>query len=125
MSEINKSIEEIIQNIGRLTLPDLNNLITKLKEEYNLKEEIMAAQNVNSAPVQEEENKKVSLILKKVGTQSLQVYRIIGSKLGKSLLESKKLVESLPATILDNVDKSEVQELKSQLEVQGAEVEIK
>lgn len=125
MSEINKSIEEIIQNIGRLTLPDLNNLITKLKEEYNLKEEIMVAQNVNSAPVQEEENKKVSLILKKVGTQSLQVYRIIGSKLGKSLLESKKLVESLPATILDNVDKSEVQELKSQLEVQGAEVEIK
>jgi len=116
--------EQIIEYFKNLNLVELNQVIEVIKSDFGIKETIPQPVSTDKTPNQEE-NKNVSLILKKLGTQSLQTYRTIGAKLGKTLLEAKKVVETLPVTILDSVPKEEAQELKTQLEAQGAEVEVK
>jgi len=116
--------EQIIEYFKNLNLVELNQVIEAIKSDFGIEETIPQPVSTDKTPNQEE-NKNVSLILKKLGTQSLQTYRTIGAKLGKTLLEAKKVVETLPVTILDSVPKEEAQELKTQLEAQGAEVEVK
>ena len=45
--------------------------------------------------------------------------------LGLGLKEAKAVVESAPATIKEGVSKEEAEQIKSQLEEAGAEVEVK
>lgn len=117
-------INSILSSLDELNLPNLNKLNEMIKEKFGLS-------NINFASSNGEEEKKedkkttVSLVLKKVGDQRIPVFNAIKEIIGKSILEVKKLTDTLPFVILSDLNQQKAEELKAKLEAQGAEVEIK
>lgn len=116
-------INSILSSLDELNLPNLNKLNEMIKEKFGLKD--INFSNSNSS--EEKENKKTtfSLVIKKVGDQRISVFNVIKEIIGKSILEVKKLTDTLPFVILSDVDQQKAEELKAKLESCGAEIEIK
>jgi large subunit ribosomal protein L7/L12 len=116
-------ISSILSSLDELNLPSLNKLNEMIKEKFGLKDINFSNSNSN----EEKENKKTtfSLIIKKVGDQRISVFNAIKEIIGKSILEVKKLTDTLPFVILSDIDQQKAEELKAKLESCGAEIEIK
>lgn len=123
-------IEKIADQLVNLTIKDVNQLTEILKEKYGIQPNILSnSLNTNSAlenvNIQNEEKKIFDVILKSSGNTKLKVIKAIKEIFGKSLTESKALVDSAPKSILkQGVNKEEAEKLKQQLEEHGAEVEL-
>jgi large subunit ribosomal protein L7/L12 len=116
-------ISSILSSLDELNLPNLNKLNEMIKEKFGLKDINFSNSNSN----EEKENKQTtfSLIIKKVGDQRISVFNAIKEIIGKSILEVKKLTDTLPFVILSDIDQQKAEELKAKLESCGAEIEIK
>lgn len=123
-------VEKIADQLVNLTVKDVNQLTEILKEKYGIKSNILSnSLNNNSSLVNEniknEEKNIFDVILKSSGNTKLKVIKAIKDIFGKSLTESKELVDSAPKSILkQGVNKEEAEKLKKQLEEHGAEVEL-
>src|SRR5574344_997173 len=124
MSDIKKLAEEIVN----LTVKEVNELATILKEEYGI-ELAAAAVAVAAGPVAgveaPAEKTEFDVILKSAGAQKLQIVKLVKELTGLGLKEAKELVDSAPKPIKEGIQKDEANALKSQLEEAGAEVELK
>ncbi len=113
-----------------LTVKEVNELATYLKEEHGI--EPAAAAAVMAAPGgggaaegEAEAQTSFDVILKAAGGSKLGVVKLVKELTGLGLKEAKGVVDSAPAPIKEGVSKEEAESLKSQLEEAGAEVEIK
>ena len=119
--------EEIIAALKEMTVVELNELVKAVEAEFG----VTAAAPVGvaaAAPAEEEENKgpaEVSLILKAAGASKVQVIKAVQAITGLGLMDAKKLVDVLPATIKEKISPVEAEEHKKALVAAGAEVEIK
>ena len=124
MADLKKMAEELVN----LTVKDVNELATILKDEYGI-EPAAAAVAVAAAGGGGGETAEVQtefeVILKAAGGSKLAVVKLVKELTGTGLKESKELVDSAPATLKAGVSKDEAEGLKSALEEAGAEVEIK
>ncbi len=124
MSDIKKLAEELVN----LTVKEVNELATILKEEYGI-EPAAAAVAVAAGPVAgveaAAEKTEFDVILKSAGAQKLQIVKLVKELTGLGLKEAKELVDSAPKPIKEGIQKDEANALKSQLEEAGAEVELK
>lgn len=125
MSDIKKLAEELVN----LTVKEVNELATILKEEYGIEPAAAAvavaagpASTGAEAPVEKTE---FDIILKNAGAQKLQIVKLVKELTGLGLKEAKELVDSAPKPIKEGIPKDEANALKSQLEEAGAEVELK
>ena len=59
------------------------------------------------------------------GDKKLDVVKIVKNITGASLMDAKKLVESVPAKIKEKVSKEDAEKVKAELEKAGASVELK
>ena len=117
MADIKKLAEELVN----LTVKEVNELAGVLKEEYGI-EPAAAAVAVAAAPAAEggaaaAEKTSFDVILANAGQAKLQVV--------KAVKEAKDLVDGAPKAIKEGVSKEEAEQIKSQLEEAGAEVEVK
>ena len=124
MADIKALAEELVN----LTVKEVNELATILKEEYGI--EPAAAAVAVAAPAAAGEAaaaKKTSfdVILKSGGQAKLQVVKIVKELTGLGLKEAKDLVDGAPKAVKEGVSKEEAESLKAQLEEAGAEVELK
>lgn len=125
MADLKKIAEELVN----LTVKDVNELATILKDEYGI--EPAAAAVAMAAPAASgdgeaaAEQSEFEVILKAAGGSKLAVVKLVKELTGAGLKEAKELVDSAPATIKAGVSKDEAEGLKSSLEEAGAEVEIK
>ena len=111
-----------------LTVKEVNELATILKEEYGI-EPAAAAVAVAAAPAAGEaaaaEKTTFDVVLKSAGQAKLQVIKAVKEAAGLSLGDAKALVDAAPKAVKEGVSKEEAEALKSALEEAGAEVELK
>ena len=125
MADIKKLAEELVN----LTVKEVNELANVLKEEYGI-EPAAAAVAVAAAPAADggaaaAEKTSFDVILKSAGQAKLQVVKVVKDITGLGLKEAKDLVDGAPKAIKEGVSKEEAEQVKSQLEAAGAEVEVK
>ena len=126
MADIKKLAEELVN----LSVKDVNELATVLKDEYGI-EPAAAAVAVAAGPAAGgdagggEEQTELTVLLKSAGASKLNVVKAVKTLTGLGLKEAKELVDSAPKEIKENVSKDEADALKTALEEAGAEVELK
>ena len=120
MADIKKLAEELVN----LTVKEVNELAGVLKEEYGI-EPAAAAVAVAAAPAAEGGKTSFDVILANAGQAKLQVVKAVKDITGLGLKEAKDLVDGAPKAIKEGVSKEEAEQIKSQLEEAGAEVEVK
>ena len=125
-------IKAIAEELVNLTVKEVNELATVLKDEYGI-EPAAAAVAVAAGPAEggataAEEKTSFNVVLKAVGSAKLQVVKAVKEACGLGLKEAKDLVDaagSAPATLKEGVAKEEAEALKKTIEAAGAEVELK
>ena len=125
MADIKKLAEELVN----LTVKDVNELATILKDEYGIEPAaapvaMMAGPAGGDAAVVEEQS-EFTVILKSAGASKLAVVKAVKTLTGLGLKEAKELVDAAPKEVKENVSKDEAEALKAALEEAGAEVELK
>ena len=121
-------IKAIAEELVNLTVKEVNELATVLKDEYGI--EPAAAAVAVAAPAAgaaeaAEEKTSFDVILAEVGAAKLQVVKAVKEACGLSLKEAKDLVDGAPAKIKEGISKEEAENLKKAIEESGAKVEIK
>ena len=124
MADIKALAEELVN----LTVKEVNELATILKEEYGI--EPAAAAVAVAAPAAAEaaapaEKTSFDVILVNAGQSKIPVVKAVKESTGLGLKEAKDLVDAAPKAIKEGVSKEEAEALKAALEEAGAEVEIK
>ena len=122
-------IKAIAEELVNLTVKEVNELATILKEEYGI-EPAAAAVAVAAGPAAgaapaEEEKTSFDVVLAEVGATKLQVVKAVKEACGLGLKEAKDLVDGAPATIKEGLSKDEAENLKKAIEAAGAKVELK
>ena len=124
MADLKALAEELVN----LTVKDVNELATILKEEYGI--EPAAAAVAVAAPAAggaaaEEEKTAFDVVLKSAGAQKLAVVKAVKEACGLGLKEAKDLVDAAPSVLKEALPKAEAESLKKTIEESGAEVEVK
>ena len=121
-------IKALAEQLVNLTVKEVNELATVLKEEYGI-EPAAAAVAVAAAPAAggegaAAEKTEFDVVLKSPGGAKLQVVKAVKEACGLGLKEAKDLVDGCPSKLKEGVGKEEAEALKKALEEAGAEVEI-
>ena len=123
-------IKAIAEELVNLTVKEVNELATVLKDEYGI-EPAAAAVAVAAGPAAggaaeaAEEKTSFDVVLKEVGAAKLQVVKAVKEACGLGLKEAKDLVDGAPVTIKEGLSKDEAENLKKAIEEAGAVVELK
>ena len=118
-------IKAIAEELVNLTVKEVNELATILKEEYGIEPAAVAAGPAAGGAAAAEEKTAFDVVLKSAGAAKLQVVKAVKESCGLGLKEAKDLVDGAPSTLKEGVAKEEAEALKKALEEAGAEVEIK
>ncbi len=122
-------IKKLAEQLVNLTIKQVNELTNILKNEYGIYPDNLISNVVNSNnenKVDDANEKSVfNIILKSSGNSKLSVVKLVKEITGKGLKESKDLVDTLPSTIKESLNKKEAEDLKDKFERVGAEIELK
>ena len=123
-------VKDFAEKLVNLTVKEVSELTTILKEEYGIEPAAAAvAVAASSGGVDGgsagEEKTEFDVILKAAGGSKLAVVKLVKELTGKGLKDAKDLVDGAPATLKEGVTKDEANAMKDQLEGAGAEVECK
>ncbi len=125
MAEVKALAEQLVN----LTVKEVNELATILKDEYGIEP---AAAAVVAAPgagggagAEVEEKTSFDVILKSGGANKLAVVKVVKDITGLGLKEAKELVDGAPKPVKEGVSKEDAENTKNQLTEAGAEVEVK
>ena len=125
MADVKKLAEELVN----LTVKEVNELATILKEEYGIEPAAAAVAVAAPAAAAGEaaaaEKTSFDVVLKSAGQAKLQVIKVVKELAGLSLGDAKALVDGAPKNVKEGVAKEEAEAIKAQLEEAGAEVELK
>ncbi|MBO1362547.1 50S ribosomal protein L7/L12 [Prevotella sp. A2931] len=122
-------VKAIAEELVNLTVKEVNELATVLKDEYGI-EPAAAAVAVAAGPATAgaaaaEEKSSFDVVLTEVGATKLQVVKAVKEACGLGLKEAKDLVDGAPATVKEGLSKEEAANLKKAIEEAGAKVELK
>ena len=125
MADIKATAEQLVN----LTVKEVNELATVLKDEYGIEPAAAAVAVAAPAAAGEaaavEEKTSFDVVLKSAGAAKLQVVKAVKEACGLGLKEAKDLVDGAPATVKEGLSKEEAENLKKTIEAAGAEVELK
>lgn len=126
MADLKAFAEQLVS----LTVKEVNELATILKDEYGI--EPAAAAVAVAAPAAgggaaapAAEKTSFDVILKSAGAAKLNVVKVVKDLTGLGLKEAKELVDGAPKPVKEGVDKATAEDLKAKLTEAGAEVEVK
>lgn len=121
-------LKAFAEQLVNLTVKEVNELATILKEEYGI-EPAAAAVAVATGPAAGaaavEEKTSFDVVLKGAGAAKLQVVKAVKEACGLGLKEAKDMVDGAPSVVKEGLAKDEAESLKKTLEEAGAEVELK
>ncbi|MEQ8325271.1 MAG: 50S ribosomal protein L7/L12 [Vicingaceae bacterium] len=124
-------LKELADKLVNLSVKDVSELATILKDEYGIEPAAAAvavagpAAGGGDAGEAAEEKSEFDVILKAAGGSKLAVVKLVKELTGLGLKEAKDLVDGAPKAIKEGVSKDEAEGFKKQLEEAGAEVELK
>jgi len=121
-------LKDFAEQLVNLSVKEVNELATILKDEYGIEPAAAAAVAVAgpaAAGEAEEAQTEFDVILKAAGGSKLAVVKLVKELTGLGLKEAKGLVDEAPSPIKEGISKDEAEALKASLEEAGAEVELK
>ena len=122
-------LKDFAEKLVNLTVKEVNELATILKDEYGIEPAAAAAVAVAGPAAggddAAEAQTEFDVILKAAGGSKLAVVKLVKELTGLGLKEAKELVDNAPSAIKEGVSKDEAEGLKASLEEAGAEVELK
>ena len=119
------SKEEMIEEIKKMTVVELADLVKAIEEEFGVSAVAAAAPAAAGAVAgAAEEKSSFDVVLKEVGANKIQVIKVVRDATGLGLKEAKDLVDGAPKTIKEGVAKEEAEELKAKFVEVGAVVEL-
>ncbi len=121
-------LKDFAEKLVNLTVKEVNELATILKDEYGIEPAAAAVAVAGPAAGGEEaaeEQTEFTVILKEAGASKLKVVKLVKELTSLGLKEAKGLVDAAPAPLKEGIAKDEAEALKTQLEEAGAVVEIK
>lgn len=124
MADLKKLADELV----KLTVLEVNELSTILKDEYGIEPAaaaaVVAAPAAGDAAPAAEEKSEYDVVLKDAGAQKVAVIKAVKDITGLGLGEAKALVDGAPKTILEHAAKDDAENAKKALEDAGATVEL-
>jgi len=125
-------VKSLAEQLVNLTVKEVSELATILKDEYGIEPAasapVMVAGGAGAgaaAPAAAAEQTSFDVVLKAAGPQKLAVVKLVKDLTGLGLKEAKDLVDAAPKPVKEGVSKDEAESLKKQLTEAGAEVEVK
>jgi large subunit ribosomal protein L7/L12 len=121
-------LKAFAEQLVNLTVKEVSELATILKEEYGIEPAAAAVAVAGPAAAgaaAEEEKTSFDVVLKSAGAAKLQVVKAVKEHCGLGLKEAKDLVDAAPSKVKEGVSKEDAEALKKALEEAGAEVELK
>jgi large subunit ribosomal protein L7/L12 len=121
-------LKDFAEQLVNLTVKEVNDLATILKDEYGIEPAAavaVAGPAASGADGGAEEQTEFDVILTGAGQSKLAVVKLVKELTGLGLKEAKGIVDSAPAPIKEGITKDEAEALKASLEEAGAEVELK
>ncbi len=120
---------ELIEEIKKMSVLELSELIKALEEEFGVSATAVAAAAPaaaagDGAAAAEEESSTVNVVLTAAGEKKIQVIKVVRAATGLGLKEAKALVDEAPKPIKEGLDREEGEKLKGELEEAGGSVEF-
>ena len=129
VAEFSAEAKEMGDKIAELTLKQAKELSDYLKEEHGIEPAagggggmMVAAAGPGEAAAEQTE---FDVVLTSFGDKKLNVVKVVKNLTGASLMEAKKMVEGVPATLKEAVSKEEAEKVKGEVEEAGGSVELK
>jgi large subunit ribosomal protein L7/L12 len=122
---------ELIDEIKKMSVLELSELIKALEEEFGVSATAVAAAAPAAAAAgdggaaAEEESSTVDVVLTGSGDKKIQVIKVVRAATGLGLKEAKALVDEAPKPVKEGIDREEAEKLKSEIEEAGGTVELK
>jgi large subunit ribosomal protein L7/L12 len=121
------ALAELIEQIDKLTVLELSDLVKQLEEKYGVSAAapvaMMAAAPAAAAP--EAEKTEFDVILSEIGPEKIKVIKAVREVTSLGLTEAKAFVESAPKPVKEGVPKDEAEAVAKKLQEAGAKVTIK
>ena len=122
-------VKAIAEELVNLTVKEVNELATVLKDEYGIEPAAAAVAVAGPAAAgaagAAEEKSEFDVVLAEVGANKLKVIKAVKEACGLGLKEAKDLVDGAPSTLKEGMAKAEAENLKKAIEAEGAKVELK
>ena len=118
------AINEMIEEIKKLTVVELNDLVKAIEEEFGVSAVAAAAPAAGAAAGAAEEKSSFNVVLKEAGANKIQVIKVVKDLLGLGLKDAKDLVDGAPKTLKEDVAKDTAEDMKAKLTEAGATVEL-
>ena len=121
-------LKDFAEQLVNLTVKEVNELATILKDEYGIEPAAAAVAVAGPAAGGDSagaEQTEFDVILTAAGGSKLAVVKLVKELTGLGLKDAKGVVDSAPAPVKEGVSKDEAEGLKASLEEAGAEVELK
>ena len=122
-------VKAIAEELVNLTVKEVNELATVLKDEYGIEPAAaavaVAGPAAGGAAGGAEEKSEFDVVLVEAGANKLKVVKAVKEACGLGLKEAKALVDGAPSTLKEGMAKAEAENLKKTIEAEGAKVELK
>ena len=124
-------IKAIAEELVNLSVKEVQELATVLKDEYGIEPAAAAVAVAGpaaagaAAGAAAEEKSDFDVVLKSAGANKLQVVKAVKEACGLNLKDAKDLVDGAPSTLKEGMPKADAEALKKTLEEVGAEIELK
>ena len=129
--EVSAEIKGLGDQLVELTLKQAKELSDYLKDEHGIEAAagggavvVAAAGGAGGDGGAAEEKTEFNVVLTSFGDKKLNVVKEVKNITGQSLMDAKKLVEGVPATVKEGVAKDEAEAIKEKLEEAGGSVEL-
>jgi len=124
------NLKDFAEQLVSLSVKDVNELATILKDEYGIEPAAAAVAVAGPAAAAGgadagDEQTEFDVILTSAGAAKLQVVKAVKELTGLGLKEAKDIVDAAPKSVKEGVSKDEAEGIKKALEEAGAEVELK
>jgi large subunit ribosomal protein L7/L12 len=120
--------EEILDSISKMSVMDLVELVKLMEEKFGVSAAApvaVAAAPGAAAAAPVEEKTEFTVVMTSFGEKKVEVIKAVREITGLGLKEAKDMVEGVPATVKEGVNRDESESIKKKLEAAGAKVEIK
>ena len=104
------SKEEMIEEIKKMTVVELADLVKAIEEEFGVSAVAAAAPAAGAVAGAAEEKSSFDVVLKDAGDQKIKVIKVVRDATGLGLKEAKELVDGAPKTVKEGASKEEAEE---------------
>ena len=120
-------IKNMIEEIKKMTVVELNDLVKAIEEEFGVSAAAMAvaAPAAGAGAAAEEEKSEYNVVLKEVGANKIAVIKVVREITGLGLAESKAMVDGAPSTVKEGIAKEAAEEMVKKFAEAGAKAELK